>query len=257
MDKDVQSVNDVLNASVTLKPESYVCIGCNSVVNPVYNETVKKWFLEGDGEFCPSCITKNREKEEFDKKNNIKAVKSERKMQSEKEEFKKTIPKRYWKTRFRELEQRFIEAAEMLFTDEMISILYLWGDPGNGKTWTSWAIAKESFNRNIGARFYSVPDLFQMLREEIKSDKEIIIKGLQEYKGLLVLDELDKRNSDFVQQSLYRIINHRDNELLKTVVTSNLSIAKVEEFHSPRLASRLQGGVVREFTGEDRRKNNR
>ena len=63
-----------------------------------------------------------------------------------------------------------------------------------------------------------------------------------------------EKKTEWVNEKLYQIINHRYNEMKPTVVTSNLSVESIEDLLGQRLVSRLLGSCeVMTIKGKDRR----
>lgn len=71
----------------------------------------------------------------------------------------------------------------------------------------------------------------------------------------LYLDDLGaEKATEWVVPVLYRIINHRYNWMLRTVISSNLTIDQLAEKFNDRIASRIAGMCTQvELKGRDRR----
>jgi DNA replication protein DnaC len=118
--------------------------------------------------------------------------------------------------------------------------LFLHGNCGSGKTHLAVAIALYAMERQkMSVLFAVVPDLLDHLRGTFDpnagvayDDRFNAIRNAQ----LLVLDDLGTENTTpWAREKLYQIFNHRYNEQLPTVVTSNQDFRKIEE----RVLSRL------------------
>jgi DNA replication protein DnaC len=119
--------------------------------------------------------------------------------------------------------------------------LFLHGRCGTGKTHLAVAIAMEFMSHNPHQRvlFAVVPDLLDHLRATFDPGHGIAyderfdaIRSAQ----LLVLDDLGTENTTpWAREKLYQIFNHRYNEQLPTVITSNQDFKKIEE----RVLSRI------------------
>jgi DNA replication protein DnaC len=118
--------------------------------------------------------------------------------------------------------------------------IFFHGNCGVGKTHLAVAIAHYAMERNkLGVLFAVVPDLLDQLRATFDPSSGIAyderfnqIRNCQ----LLVLDDLGTENTTpWAREKLYQIFNHRYNEHLPTVVTSNQPFERIEE----RILSRL------------------
>jgi DNA replication protein DnaC len=118
--------------------------------------------------------------------------------------------------------------------------LFFLGPCGTGKTHLAVAIALYAMERHkMSVLFTVVPDLLDHLRATFDptqgvayDDRFNAIRNAQ----LLILDDLGTENTTpWAKEKLYQIFNHRHNERLATVVTSNKDIRELDE----RIASRL------------------
>ena len=70
----------------------------------------------------------------------------------------------------------------------------------------------------------------------------------------LVIDDLGREyQTMFWVDRLHRIIDYRSDRTLPTMVTSNHTVAELEEMFDAPLVSRLRQGELRVITGADRR----
>lgn len=161
--------------------------------------------------------------------------------------------------------------------------LYLWGEPGRGKTWTAWGLVaflvRESELNGYGGRDWSHPlrfagtngvlgdaavDLFARQRRLFDSGAEP--EGRDAFLGgpleqacqmrLVLLDDLGvERVSPWVQEQLDRVVNTRYTAERPTIVTTNLAPGDIGRHLGERIASRLaENTLVLEMTGPDRRR---
>jgi len=136
--------------------------------------------------------------------------------------------------------------------EEVIKSLYLYGDPGSGKTIMASqrliAYRKTMFlNSDLFVKsetsFTDVPTFFHFL--QMHFDNRIEINSVIEKMStvpFLVLDDLGvEKTTDFSRSILYMIINNRWENQLTTVITSNLSIKQLEEkLDDERITSRIK-----------------
>jgi len=96
----------------------------------------------------------------------------------------------------------------------------LYGPNGTGKTHLAYAAVRHQIEQGNDARYILAADFFALVKQEFST-------GRQDYKPYyscpyLVIDEIDKRygsQTEFI--ALYRLINHRYNEMLPTVLITN------------------------------------
>jgi len=130
------------------------------------------------------------------------------------------------------------------------------GAVGTGKTWQAVATLKKFvLNMQGTGLFVTVPDLLEEIRRGYNDRSQGDFLDRVCTIGLLVLDDLGvEKQTEWVSEKLYQIINGRYNAMLPTVVTSNLSVENVEELLGQRLVSRLLGCCkIVALEGEDRR----
>ncbi len=117
--------------------------------------------------------------------------------------------------------------------------LLLMGGFGCGKTHLAAAIANQVVSLGIETLFLTMPDLLDWLRFTFTSKETSYEKRFEEIRNIrfLVLDDLGTQNAtDWAREKLFQIINYRYNHKLPTVITTNLSMAQIED----RISSRLQ-----------------
>lgn len=120
--------------------------------------------------------------------------------------------------------------------------IFFHGRCGTGKTHLAAAIANYYITHQGGrALFTIVPDLLDHLRATFNPAMTDGITYDQRFQDvrevpLLVLDDLGTENATpWAKEKLFQIFNHRYNEGLSTVVTSNLDFKQIDE----RIVSRL------------------
>jgi DNA replication protein DnaC len=110
--------------------------------------------------------------------------------------------------------------------------LVLKGGYGCGKTHLAAAIANHCLERGQLALFVNAPDLLDHLRAAYSPNSEAGYDERFEMvrnASLLILDDLGTQsNTEWAQEKLYQIFNHRYNSRLPTVITTNLELEAIE-----------------------------
>jgi len=103
------------------------------------------------------------------------------------------------------------------------------GGVGTGKTHLSFAVFNKLIELGVSGLAVTVPDLMDELRpraEEKQSKQVEVLKTID----LLLLDDLGaQRNTEWVTERLFIIINARYNNLKPTIITSNNSLEELDK----------------------------
>jgi len=133
-----------------------------------------------------------------------------------------------------------VDAAHMMVADE-ITGLFLHGEKGTGKTKLAAIIANERARAGSPVLFASVPDLMADIRASFASGGTSERVQAVKNAPFLVLDDLGaEKMTEWVGEQLFCIVNHRYNECLQTVVTSNYNPTQIIR----RMATVDRGGNV-------------
>ena len=135
--------------------------------------------------------------------------------------------------------------------------LYLMGPTGTGKTHTLVGLAVHKyFQGEKDTLFVTMIDLLDDVRQSFDQNSgtgDSLTKYLEVTN--LFLDDLGvEKMTDWVRQTIDRIINHRYNWMLPTYLSSNLTLGGMAEVVDMRVASRIaEMCEIVELTGKDRR----
>ena len=145
--------------------------------------------------------------------------------------------------------------------------VFLYGVRGTGKTKLAAIIANERARAGSPVLFASVPDLMADIRASFASGGTSERVQAVKEAPFLVLDDLGaEKMTEWVGEQLFCIVNHRYNEQLPTVVTSNYSPTQViahmatvdargkviDDMQGQRIMSRIYGMCERvEIRGAD------
>lgn len=138
-----------------------------------------------------------------------------------------------------------IEASEL--TQQPVDIsaeknsLLLTGDVGTGKTHLAVAALREIMAKGHTGLYWNVSELFRAIRagfQEDEGDSDILEDCAAV--DVLLLDDLGThRNTDFVIDRLYTIVNRRYDTMRPIIATTNLGLTELFEDFDKRIASRL------------------
>jgi DNA replication protein DnaC len=135
--------------------------------------------------------------------------------------------------------------------------LLIAGPTGTGKTHQAYGAIRALLRAGVRLRWEAttVADLYAAQRPQQGSDPEQQLWRLAR-SPLLLLDDLGAaKQSPWTEELTYRLVNHRYNQLLPTLITTNLPVAELRDAVGDRVASRLAEMTERVIlTGHDRRR---
>jgi DNA replication protein DnaC len=147
------------------------------------------------------------------------------------------------------------------FVDEPTAAppLLLSGPTGTGKTWLCWAAVRAAVEglaqqgKGLDWRATTHPDLNAMLRPKPDGSHNYALKDHMAA-PLLMLDDLGAgKSTDWTEDTLYRLVDHRWSHCLPTIYSTNLAPRNLSGALGERVVSRLGDAVRVAITGEDRR----
>jgi DNA replication protein DnaC len=136
--------------------------------------------------------------------------------------------------------------------------LIFFGNYGCGKTHLAAAIANELIQKDFRLFFSNVPDLLDHLRSTFGPSSEVeyderfeTIRNIP----VLILDDLGTENTTpWAREKLYQLINHRYNNRLATVITSNYKPHDIDERIFSRMSDVALCGEITMIDAADYRK---
>ncbi|MFG2887842.1 ATP-binding protein [Streptomyces sp. NPDC048297] len=135
--------------------------------------------------------------------------------------------------------------------------LLIAGPTGTGKTYQAYGAVRALLTRGVRLRWEAATsaDLHARLRPRAGHDGERELQTLSR-SPLLLLDDLGAaKTSEWTEELTYRLINHRYEHMLPTLITTNLPTAELRIALGDRVASRLAEMTERVvLTGPDRRR---
>ena len=120
--------------------------------------------------------------------------------------------------------------------------MILTGSVGTGKTHLTAAIVNDLVQTGIDCIFGNITTLLGRLKNSYngEGDNEAEIMGKYCNCALLVIDDLGKeKTTEWVQEKLYAIINHRYEHYRKTIITTNDNFKTLENKLGEAVVSRL------------------
>ncbi len=135
--------------------------------------------------------------------------------------------------------------------------LLIAGPTGTGKTYQAYGAVRALLTRGVRLRWEATTtaDLYARLRPRPGRDAERDLQTLARC-PLLLLDDLGAaKTSEWTEELTYRLINHRYEHMLPTLITTNLPIPELRTALGDRVTSRLAEMTERVvLTGPDRRR---
>lgn len=135
--------------------------------------------------------------------------------------------------------------------------LLIAGPTGTGKTHQAYGAVRSLLVAGVRLRWEATTaaDLYASLRPRQGHDPERTLSTLGRC-PLLILDDLGAaKSSEWTEELTYRLVNRRYNDMLPTLITTNLRITDLRDAVGDRVASRLAEMTTRVILGgTDRRR---
>lgn len=215
------------------KPKPNKCRKCPKMLEPIY--IWKAWVR---AEICNDCMEKEMRE--------LEALAEKRK----KEFMVKllALPPRFQTANFKEFKKELQPMAYKVagrFAVEYMKTkptkgLYFYGQPGSGKTHLMAAIANYLIPKE-NVRFITAPELLLQIRKSFNTttNEEGLLDQLSRAK-LLIIDDLgSEKPTEWVQETLFVLIDRRYTNYLPTLFTSNFSLDQLKDRLGYRIASRI------------------
>ena len=126
--------------------------------------------------------------------------------------------------------------------------LFIYGEPGTGKTMLASIIANERAELFKSSMFLRTVDIFHELNPYLNEDKfETTRKRNSILKTpCLIIDDLGaEKPSDFTRANLFDILDFRMNEQLQTIITTNFNIAQLQNRLNANEELNLSDKIIR------------
>lgn len=122
--------------------------------------------------------------------------------------------------------------------------LWLFGDTGTGKTTLAMLASKEALEQGNSVAIYSLPKLLARIRRTYETDpnEDSYTRFFERLTSvdLLHIDDFGaEKRSDWVLEQLYALVNERYEDERSIMLTTNLTVDKLEDQIGARTVSRL------------------
>lgn len=215
------------------KPEASKCMGadCQAMIEPV--QIGDRWYMN---KYCPThvkALLDAEEKKESDEKTAARIKRL-------------NLPPRFQAATF----DNFIIGSQTISFEYAKKFVenygkpeqkgvYFYGVAGTGKTHLAAAIGNALVERE-GVRFITVPELLLLIRKGFdKPGYDETFDRLSKTK-LLIMDDIgSEKPTEWVQETLFVLIDRRYTHFLPTVFTSNYELDTLKDRLGNRIASRI------------------
>jgi DNA replication protein DnaC len=124
---------------------------------------------------------------------------------------------------------------------EISTNLLFYGNPGSGKTYLSYCIAKAILDKGFLVVYKTSDELIKNLKD-IRFNNDSTLESLLLECDLLIIDDLGAEYlNEFTVTELFNLINKRILSGKKMLISTNLTLPGISKQYSERIASRLIG----------------
>lgn len=238
------------------KCKDLVCFDCRAKVNitkeqkdeflRTAHQNLGAWNKVVTSSYCDKCKKAQEIKKQEEEKEHIKNL------------IQHTLPPRYHNI-----------ISDRPVDKHLDDSLYITGDVGTGKTVFMATLAKKNIMNRRAVRWILYPEFIMLLQNSYKNEiykkafynESVKVNPFNEasqiadFEGILYIDDLGaEKLTEFVRQTTYYIINHREQHMLQTVITSNFSLDEIDSQIDRRVSSRIAGMCnILKFKGSDLR----
>lgn len=123
---------------------------------------------------------------------------------------------------------RYIEKRDLMRRENIGLLLH--GTPGGGKTFWAAALANAMIDHGSSAMITTVPRLASAMRQDFEAGKARILEQVERVQFLVLDDVGIERQTEYMAEKLFEIIDARYRSRRPLIVTTNLTL---EEIGSP------------------------
>lgn len=211
------------------------CENCKYGLKHIQRGELRKW--------CAECICV------WNRREHLTEAKAERQILD-------IVGLKYLEATIEKLNKHLIRKLNNL---EMRQDLYIHGDVGVGKTYTTAALIRKYIYEGYLCKRINFDGFCVKIRSTFapaaKATAYDLIKELKKCDKLFI-DDLGLKSepeSQFAYDTLYDLINKRQENMRPTYISSNKTIEQLSETFDLRIASRLSTALIIEIKGKDRR----
>lgn len=114
--------------------------------------------------------------------------------------------------------------------------LLFWGRPGTGKTFCSACIANALLDQGVSVLMTNFSSILNAVSGLYAEDKNRYLAELNQYEMLIIDDLGAERNSDYVREQVYNVIDSRYRSRKPFIITTNLTLQELKDPADPENA---------------------
>jgi hypothetical protein len=167
------------------------------------------------------------------------------------------VPPRYQGWTLADFEPKLVEAIRPFLSRKVMTLFLHSSTNGTRKSSFAAGVLRARYSlypsENVNGYFgFVTADMLREAAVDFVQGKYRLAAWKE--KPLLVLDDLGAlRNTPHVTEEVCRLVSVRYDHLLSTVITANLTLTELSDFLDPRIASRLQEGLIIDMGSHDYR----